>query len=208
MRGRLLVLFAVGILVALVVIQLAVLHGPSGNRTAFALSGSVAVYSDSGCVQPTDAVNWGLLSPGEVKNVVVYVRNEGSSPLVLVLSAMNWTPPDGGSSLGFSWNHHDLKLDPTQVGEVTLTLRIPQEPNITNFGFNILFEGLDHFPGDVNRDGTVDGKDLTLVSRSLGSYPGCPPPLIWDPACDINGDGKVDNRDLSMVHADYGQTLN
>jgi hypothetical protein len=208
MNGRSLVLFAASILLVLMLIEFAVFHGPAGNRTALASSGGVAVYSDLGCAQPLNTVSWGVLSPGVVKSVVVYVRNEGASPVVLVLLAMNWTPADADSCLAFSWNHlYDLKLMPAQVSEVILTLSVAQESNITNFGFNILFEGLDHFPTDVNRDGKVDGKDIELVMQSLGSYPGCQPPLIWNPACDINGDGKVDSTDLAMVYADFGQSL-
>jgi hypothetical protein len=207
MNGRSLVLFAASILLVLMLIQLVVLHGPAGNRAALALSGSVAVYSDLGCAQPVNAVSWGVLSLGGVKNVVVYVRNEGASPLVLVLLAMNWTPPDADSCLGFSWNHQDLKLMPAQVGEVILILSVAQESNITNFGFNILFEGLDSFPTDVSHDGKVDGKDMSLVVSSLGAFPGCQPPFIWNAVCDINGDGKVDWRDLSMVYVDFGQAL-
>jgi hypothetical protein len=208
MNWRSLVLFAASILLVMMVIQLAVLRGPAGNRAALASSGSVAVYSDLGCTQTVNTVSWGALSPGGVESVVVYVRNEGASPLVLVVSAMNWTPANANSSLGFSWNHQDLKLMPAQVSEVILMLSVADESNITNFGFNILFEGLDHFPTDVNRDGKVDCKDVALVAQSLGSYPGCQPPLIWNPACDINGDGKVDLKDLAMVEADFGQSLN
>jgi hypothetical protein len=207
MIGRPIVLLAVGNLAVLILIQFVVLHGPAGNRSALASSGSVAAYSDLGCVQPVNAVNWGVLSTGGVKNVVVYVRNEGTSPLVLVLLAMNWTPTDADSFLGFSWNHQDLKLMPAQVGEVILSLSVSQDSNITNFSFNILFEGLDTFPTDVNHDGTVDGEDMILVARSLGAFPGCQPPLKWNAACDINGDGKVDWRDLSMVESDFGQSL-
>jgi hypothetical protein len=208
MNGRSVVLLAAGILLVLILTQSIVLHGPSGNHTALALSGSVAVYSDLRCTQPVNAVDWGVLSPGMVKNVVVYVQNEGASALVLVLSAMNWTPAEADGCLGFSWNHYDFKLIPGQVGEVILTLTVAQQLNITNFNFNILFKGLDDFPTDVNHDGKVDDKDVSLVLRSLGSYPGCQPPLLWNPACDINGDGKVNFKDLAMVSADLGQTMN
>jgi hypothetical protein len=189
----------------LVLVELVVLRGPVGDFSVVASSGSVAVYSDVECSQPLTSVSWGVLWPGGVKNVVVYVRNEGVSSLVLVIAEMNWTPVDAGSYLAFSWNHWDLKLTPAQVVEIMLVLRVsPQAGNNTSFGFNMVFEGLDDFPTDVNHDGVVDGKDLTMVARCFGSYPGC---SNWNPSCDVNGDGVVDGKDLSLVAMDFGQSL-
>jgi hypothetical protein len=208
MKWRIPVVVAASASLVLVLVELVVLRGPVGDFSVVASSGSVAVYSDMGCSRPVTSVYWGMLSPGGAKNVVVYVRNEGASPLVLVLAGMNWTPVDAGSYLGFSWNHWDLKLMPAQVAEVLLMLSVsPQAGNITSFGFNIVFEGLDSFPTDLNNDGRVDIRDIALVARSFGAYPGCSAPLIWNPICDINGDGKVDVRDVSVVCRDFGQSL-
>ncbi len=63
-------------------------------------------------------------------------------------------------------------------------------------------------PGDVNCDGKVDGKDIALVARSFGSWPGCPPPLWWNARCDVNDDGKVDGKDISAVSKLNGKFYN
>jgi hypothetical protein len=207
MKRRIPVVVAASASLVLVLVELVVLRGPVGDFSVVASSGSVAVYSDVGCSRPVTSVYWGLLWPGWAKNVVVYVRNEGASPLVLVLAGMNWTPVNAGSYLGFSWNHWDLKLMPVQVAEVILMLSVSPQAGNTTFGFNILFEGLDSFPTDLNHDGKVDGRDIVVVARSFGAYPGCSAPLIWNPICDINGDGKVDGRDVSVVCRDFGQSL-
>jgi hypothetical protein len=208
MKRRIPVAIAATASLVLVLVELVVLRGPAGDFSVVASSGSVAVYSDLGCSRPVTSVYWGVLWPGGAKNVVVYVRNEGASPLVLVLAGMNWTPVNAGSYLGFSWNHWDLKLMPAQVAEVILMLSVSsQEGNITSFGFNIFFEGLDSFPTDLNHDGRVDGKDIATVAWSFGAYPGCSAPLIWNLICDINNDGKVDGRDVSVVCSDFGQSL-
>jgi hypothetical protein len=208
MKWRLLVVVAASVLLVLVFLQSFVLRGPVGSFSAVALSGSVAVYSDIACNQLLTAVDWGVLWPGEIKNVLVYVRNEGASPLVLVLSEINWTPVNTNSCLELSWGHWDLKLMPANVSEVILTLHVsPQVRNITSFGFNIVFEGLDGFPADLNYDGKVDGEDIALVAQSFGSWLGCPPQYVWNPICDLNGDGKVDGMDISLVCTDFGQSL-
>ena len=63
---------------------------------------------------------------------------------------------------------------------------------------------------DINGDGKVDGRDMTLVVRAFGShgpnydYPGEPASPNWNPKCDINGDGKVDGRDVTLVALAFG----
>jgi len=52
---------------------------------------------------------------------------------------------------------------------------------------------------DFVPDGKVDTKDLTVVAKFFGSYPGCQLPLVWNSNCDINNDGRVDIRDIALV---------
>ena len=49
--------------------------------------------------------------------------------------------------------------------------------------------------GDINRDGCVDGVDLTIL---LGSWGACSCPA------DLNGDGLVDGLDLTIVLGNWG----
>jgi hypothetical protein len=58
--------------------------------------------------------------------------------------------------------------------------------------------------GDINGDFKVDVKDLVLVIKYFGSYPGHPT-KPWNPNADINGDGKVDVKDLVLVIKHFGQ---
>jgi len=50
--------------------------------------------------------------------------------------------------------------------------------------------------GDVNGDGRVDFRDVSLVVRAFGSRPGQP---RWNPAADLNDNGRVDLGDLLFV---------
>ena len=64
---------------------------------------------------------------------------------------------------------------------------------------------------DFVPDGKCDGKDVSVVAKCFGSYPGCSPPLIWNANCDITGltfglpDGTVDGRDVSLVAKHFGE---
>lgn len=67
----------------------------------------------------------------------------------------------------------------------------------------------------VGKSGVPDGKcdilDVSVVAKCFGSYPGCPPPQIWNPNCDITGliagvpDDKVNILDVSVVAKHFGQ---
>jgi parallel beta-helix repeat protein len=58
---------------------------------------------------------------------------------------------------------------------------------------------------DFVPDGKCDGKDITAVCLCFGSYPGCPPPLRWEPNCDITNHGKVDGKDITVIALHFGQ---
>jgi hypothetical protein len=85
---------------------------------------------------------------------------------------------------------------------------IQYEYNLTN---NILTDGTVKIRvlGDMDGDGVVDGKDITMISRAFGSYPGHP---RWNPDADITGseylvpDGYVDAKDLALVSKNFGRT--
>jgi len=58
-------------------------------------------------------------------------------------------------------------------------------------------------PGDINRDGEVDMKDVATAAMAFGSYAGHP---RWNPVADENRDGKIDLRDIALVAKNFGKT--
>lgn len=58
--------------------------------------------------------------------------------------------------------------------------------------------------GDVNRDGVIDDKDLTLIRDRLGAKVGEPD---YDPTCDLNQDGIINTLDILIVASNYGKTI-
>jgi parallel beta-helix repeat protein len=57
--------------------------------------------------------------------------------------------------------------------------------------------------GDVNMDGKVDGKDMAIVARAFGSFPGDP---RWNALADLNDDGKIDGKDIVIVAIHFGKS--
>lgn len=62
-------------------------------------------------------------------------------------------------------------------------------------------------PGDVNCDGKVDGRDITIVARAFGTHFGDGSGR-WNPLADVNDDGKVDGRDITSVAKLFGKSYN
>ena len=56
---------------------------------------------------------------------------------------------------------------------------------------------------DLNEDGMVDVRDVSIVTKALGSKPG---DSNWNPKADVNGDGVVDENDRNVVNAFFGLT--
>jgi len=58
-------------------------------------------------------------------------------------------------------------------------------------------------PGDINRDGEVDMKDVAVAGVAFGSYAGHP---RWNSMADENEDGKIDMGDIALVARNFGKT--
>ncbi len=59
------------------------------------------------------------------------------------------------------------------------------------------------FPGDVNRDGTVNSTDLTLLTDSFSKRSG---ETGFNPNADSNGDGIIDILDLVKLGLNFGRS--
>ncbi len=77
--------------------------------------------------------------------------------------------------------------------------------------YSIEVNNVDHYPlmnpwiaappGDINRDGKVDIKDVAIAAKAFGSCPGHP---RWNPISDINLDGRVDIFDIALIAKMFG----
>jgi len=56
--------------------------------------------------------------------------------------------------------------------------------------------------GDINVDGKVDMKDISIAARAFGSYPSHP---RWNPITDINVDNKIDLKDICLIARNFGK---
>ena len=104
----------------------------------------VGVYWNSGCTSIVSSVDWGVVEPGATKNVVVYIKNEGTDPVTLSLSTGNWNPSSASSYISLMWDYGGQVIAVDGVVQVTLSLVVSDTiEGITSFSFDIVITGSD-----------------------------------------------------------------
>lgn len=88
-------------------------------------------------------------------------------------------------------------------GVVTVTLRAADaEGNLYDrMVARFLVEGAVLSPGDVDRDGRVDGRDLVFLGLAFGAEQTS---RRFDADADLDGSGQVDGEDLAILAANFG----
>jgi hypothetical protein len=197
--------FALVVLLTVVILGLFIGSRSSlGAISAIDATQSIGVYWDKQCTKPVTSVDWGLLTPGQTGYLTLYVRNEGNQSIVLVERASNWKPSYGSRYLGFSWQASNLKIDAGKVVDTVQALHATlQAGMMSSFSFDIIFEGKEFFPEDVNRDGVVDGKDIAAIALCYGATPES---ANWNPNADLKGDGVINGMDVALVCKSFGKT--
>ena len=204
-HGRLYALILVSAILVTVVSSRSIFLGaPVPQVSALTVESDLGVYWDGSCSRSVSHIDWGRLSPGQVRDVVVYVRNEGNETFVLVLTPLNWNPENASHCLSLALNCEDRKIEAGQVADVTLSLSVsPSITGVYDFGFDMVLEGREFFSGDVNRDGAVDIFDILMLKAALGSTPTAPK---WNPKADLDKNGIVNVFDLVLAYYDLGKS--
>ena len=102
----------------------------------------VGVYSDENCTSEVSFIDWGMLEPGSVENVTVYIRNEGNSVAGLSMETSNWSPSNASNYITLSWDYGGLSINPGEVLRVTFTLSVSASiEGVTSFSFDIVIVG-------------------------------------------------------------------
>jgi hypothetical protein len=66
-----------------------------------------------------------------------------------------------------------------------------------------IIAGTVFLPGDLNRDGRVDGQDLVTLALAFGTQRADP---RFNGVADLNADGKVDGKDLAILASNFGKS--
>jgi hypothetical protein len=175
------------------------------NVSSVSTDSGIGVYWDKYCITAVKEINWGTLYLGSKKSMTVFIRNQLQEVIYLKLNTTNWNPKNAYSFLVLSWDYEGNALNSGEVLKVNFLLSVsPLTSGITNFSFDIIIsETLPKSP-DVNHDGKVDMRDVSLVAASFGVRLGQPK---YDSALDINNDGTIDMIDISITAKSFGMLI-
>ncbi len=114
-------------------------------------------------------------------------------------------PAPGVDDAGRRLRWHVSAVEPFD-GVVTLSLRAGDaEGNVYDRLLGrFLVEGAVRPPGDVDRDGRVDGRDLVFLGLAFGAGSTS---HRFDADADLDGSGQVDGEDLAILAANFGASL-
>ena len=102
----------------------------------------IDVYSDSQCTNTLSSMLWGTLQPGGSKNVVCYIKNEGTTPTTISLQTSSWSPSTASDYFTLSWNYDNQPINSGISIPVTFTLTVDADiTGITTFNFDITIVG-------------------------------------------------------------------
>ena len=102
----------------------------------------IAAYWDEACTNTVTMVNWGNIEPGESKNVLIYLKNEGNTPLTLSLNATDWSPSSAENYMSLGWDYSGGQIAAGGAIRVTLTLSVSSSASgISSFTFDIIITG-------------------------------------------------------------------
>jgi len=103
---------------------------------------NVGVYTDSACTQNCTSIDWGTLAPGASTTRTIYVKNTGTIPVTLSMTATSWVPSNANTYLTLTWNRESSVLAAGSSVSATLTLTASSSAgSITTFSFNIIITG-------------------------------------------------------------------
>jgi hypothetical protein len=102
----------------------------------------VGVYWEASCLTEVNTIDWGYVSPSSTKDVVVYVRNEGTVPMTLNMTVEEWIPGGASAVMAVSWNAEGSQVNAQSVRQVTLTLSVASSVgDVSSFSFDIRITG-------------------------------------------------------------------
>lgn len=99
----------------------------------------VGVYWDINCTSPVNYLEWGELEAGSMRNITIFVRNEGGANATLFLNTTNWNPPEASEFITLAWNYNQQLLLPMKTADITLTLSIASATRgLEAFNFDVV----------------------------------------------------------------------
>ncbi len=145
-------------------------------------------------------VNVTLLNCGDFNETVtldLYYNLTVNQQIGTIVTDLN---PNETKTLTFVWN--TIGVQHCHNYTITALASIPFDSNTTNNVKEGMIRIKVRLMGDINGDGKVDGKDISMAAWSFGAIPRDPK---WNPDADINNDDRIDGKDIVMIACKFGE---
>lgn len=106
----------------------------------------VSVFEDENCTTSLTWIDWDLVYPGSHSERSLYLKNNGTLSILLVMTVGNWTPVNASEYLFLSWDLENVTMVESEVLMATLTLDVALNVTIAGFKeftFDIMFTGVE-----------------------------------------------------------------
>lgn len=101
-------------------------------------SSGIEIYWDAKGTNPVYSIEWGSLEPGTDKEVTLYVKNKGKTPVTLSYFVSNWDSPELDNYLHLTWDYTEQVISFKEVLQVVFTLHASEKAEVVeNFSFDI-----------------------------------------------------------------------
>ncbi|MFB3888243.1 MAG: hypothetical protein ACE14S_02050 [Candidatus Bathyarchaeia archaeon] len=111
----------------------------ASNQVQVQKTVAIGIYSDQNLAHTASSIVWGNLEAGTTKSMVLYIRNEGNTPITLAKTLTNCNPLSALNYLTLTWDYSNQQISPDAVVRVTLSLSFsPTTPETINFSFDTI----------------------------------------------------------------------
>ena len=128
-----------------------------------------------------------------------------NDPPIIDLNAI-FTDPDGDAmTFQYSVDGGEIEqsgstfcITPNEVGVMTVTFTASDATMTSEETYTLTLEVTEtaFTAGDVNDDGAVNSKDVTVLKRYIAKWPGV---TVNTAAADVNNDGAVNSKDVTVL---------
>lgn len=83
-------------------------------------------------------INWGMLAPGDIAAINMWVQNTGNVNVNLTMNVSGWSPVNASQYLAITWSYTNATVKPFEMVPIQLQLAVsPSITGITSFNNTI-----------------------------------------------------------------------
>lgn len=98
----------------------------------------VMIYEDETLSTVLTFLDWGVIEPGETKEIPCYIQSLSNVPAYLTFETSEWQPINASDYIFLSWNYDNSTLQPYEAREVIFSLYVSEDiSGIEEFSFSV-----------------------------------------------------------------------